>query len=182
MLSAPALLALSAVSTSAISTSAVSNSTTYASAICNIAISNSAITTYLPSPSSPRVWKIIVCKTNIVQLLMGSNKQIWCFNGWLAIYGVLSQSRICQNLRFFGAKFFWPKMYLCYFYYFLHLCTNLIWREPAETNSEEGHEAEVECVEEWPGLDTRHKHSAAGDIAGEKVRLKERKKLRVKIK
>ena len=54
--------------------------------------------------------------------------------------------------------------------------TNLIWREPAEANSEEGHEAEVECVEERPGLDTRHKHSAAGDIAGEKVRLKERKK------
>ena len=22
---------------------------------------------------------------------------------------------------FFGANFFWPKIYLCYFYYFLHL-------------------------------------------------------------
>ena len=44
------------------------------------------------------------------------------FYGWLAIYGVLSQSRICRNLHFFGANFFWPKIYVCYFYYFLHLC------------------------------------------------------------
>ena len=43
------------------------------------------------------------------------------FYCWLAIYGVLSRSRICWNLRFFGANFFWPKMYLCFFYYFLHL-------------------------------------------------------------
>ena len=29
------------------------------------------------------------------------------------------------SLLFFldGANFFWPKLYLCYFYYFLHLCT-----------------------------------------------------------
>ena len=122
MLSAPALLALSAVSTSAISTSAVSNSTTYACAICNIAISNSAITTYLPSPSSPRAWKIIVRKTNIVQLLMGSNKQVWCFNGWLAINCVLSQSRICCNLHVFGVNLLWPNMHLCYLNRFLQLC------------------------------------------------------------
>ena len=107
--------------------SAVSNSTTYASAICNSttydsAISNSAITTYLPSPSSPRVWKIIVCKTNIVQLLMGSNKQVWCFNGWLAINCVLSQSRICCNLHVFDANLLWPNMHLCYLNHFLQLC------------------------------------------------------------
>ena len=91
--------------------SAVSNSTTYASTICNSttydsAISNSAITTYLPSPSSPRAWKIIVRKTNIVQLLMGSNKQIWCFNGWLAINCVLSQSRICCKVGFVAIYMF----------------------------------------------------------------------------
>ena len=31
------------------------------------------------------------------------------FYGWLAIYGVLLQSRICRNLRFFGANFFGQK-------------------------------------------------------------------------
>ena len=56
-----------------------------------------------------------------------------------------------------------------------HMASDLIWGEATEADGEEGHEAEVECVEERPGLDTRHKHSAAGDIAGEKVRLKERK-------
>ena len=26
---------------------------------------------------------------------------------------------------FFGAKFFWSNIYLCYFYYFLHLCRDI---------------------------------------------------------
>ena len=27
----------------------------------------------------------------------------------------VGESRNCRNLSFFGANFFWPKMYLCYF-------------------------------------------------------------------
>ena len=39
-------------------------------------------------------------------MVLGSNKQIVCyFYGLLAIYGVLSWSRICCNLRIFGAIF-----------------------------------------------------------------------------
>ena len=39
-----------------------------------------------------------------------------------AIYGVLSGSRICRNLRVFGAKFLWQYMCLCYLNHFLQLC------------------------------------------------------------
>ena len=28
--------------------------------------------------------------------------------------------------HFFGVNFFWPKIYLCYFYYFLHLWDNVL--------------------------------------------------------
>ena len=39
----------------------------------------------------------------------------------LVIYAVLSQTRICRNLRVFGASFFDPNLYLGYSYRFLHL-------------------------------------------------------------
>ena len=29
------------------------------------------------------------------------------------LYAVLSQIRICRNLRVFGANFLWPNLYLC---------------------------------------------------------------------
>ena len=55
------------------------------------------------------------------------------FYGWLAIYGVLSRSRICRNLRFFGANFFGQNC-ICIFYYFLHLCCHHLcyrrWQPP----------------------------------------------------
>ena len=49
-----------------------------------------------------------------------------------------------------------------------HRAADLIWGEAAEADGEEGHEAEVEGIKEGPGLDSGHKHSAAGDIAGDR--------------
>ena len=60
----------------------------------------------LSSPSSPRVWKLKVCKTNIVLLLLGSNKQkIMLYLCLIGILGVLSRSLIFCKLCVFGAKF-----------------------------------------------------------------------------
>ena len=50
----------------------------------------------------------------------------------------------------------------------LSLDTDLIWGETTKAYCEEGHEAEVEGIKERPGLDSGHKHSAAGYIAGER--------------
>ena len=45
----------------------------------------------------------------------------------MAIYGVLSRSRIYSNLRVFGANFLWSNMRLCYLNCFLQLCLMCIY-------------------------------------------------------
>ena len=40
---------------------------------------------------------------------------------------------------FFGAIFFWPEKYLCYFYYFLHLCTGQAGSQLADSPVEKHH-------------------------------------------
>ena len=41
------------------------------------------------------------------------------------IHAVLSQIRICRNLRVLSANFLGPDLYLCYSNRFLHLCETL---------------------------------------------------------
>ena len=50
------------------------------------------------------------------------------------IYDVLSQIRKCLNLRFFGANFLGPNLYLCYSTRFFHLCTCLTFLRCAFSN------------------------------------------------
>ena len=103
--------------------SAVSNSTTYASTICNSttydsAISNSAITTYLPSPSSPRVWKIKDAKSllNFILSLIGLYLILWwpewsqaVVDPWVALVARLAGGPLCWHSR----KDFWHMVSNC---------------------------------------------------------------------
>ena len=59
-------------------------------------------------------WAILAILSHFWAILGNFGSFLGYFGSFWVIFG-----------PFFGAIFFWPKIYLCYFYYFLHL-----WRGP----------------------------------------------------